>query len=934
MKKAFWFPESPQDGEEKQLPHGAHTKGTPSTIFTEDEHETSTIAISRQSSGSSASSEFTEDSFSPNMIYQTFKAEFTGDYSHLGKKPPKGYSNKDVSPYSPYSSEKELSGYNSSFPRDDGSPTINLTSPQLDDSPSDRMRRLVYTASRSRAEPPPRQYQQHDLSYSQSPSFSRATPPHARSFTKRSQSLPVVSPSNSSFGRQRKSYKSFDTYRQAQLNASQRNCNSFSSPTNRTPIKPLKRASPGAKGVVEVRPMLCQQQATTMLPSPADMSVSTEALLLQDSTACGIGAGEDVPFDEIDFFDWHSIKVQQAARTSPLLKANVEYSPSTMEFEADLLPTEELSPPPRPQQQQSLSRTDSLLELSQHRKLAKRLSQRGMDINTTSVSKSIESSFGTTTSHHSNLEKSFSVPDLSLSTTYFEPSSDGLEDSASPSPELRRVRATLARSHSWRERSSDSLPRVVLNKSKSRTSPAPKRGNVSRVTLDTKDVLAPKVLSYEQEETSRLPLEETTNKTMASMEKSELTNVKDYSFLSSSKPTLTMEEIEVALSESMTSVDLPSKRCGLNRSQSWKEPRNLSSSRRSLMNRSESFTLGSNRHVSISSAPLDSTGLRTPKMSLSKETRVKNQAPYAPKDTLPGPPMSVGTRNDVFPFSTSYKEAQAAKGGEPAPTLEPSSCLKAPNLRGFTRSWSWREKNSNLSRRPDMQRSVSFSLRSKKKDLPPPRFAEISRNFPQQSLSTPSPNAPEDIEVALGTPTSPRKRGGRRKDKPPALSKQPMQNPSADNVLDFVPAQSKPNSEGSGLGKTIGKTINRVGSRIACRSTPSRHQDTLNPFDTSPWDDAGPYGAMENESDGPKETKPTTDQGVASCSPLAAAADAPVSHDSGTIWTMDVFDDLLEKVGLGSLALTPPAPTSESQENEGSMSIMDTVASFQISNDR
>lgn len=1002
---ALWFPGTPA----LDPTDGGELKGTPSTIFTdEDEADTSTIAdLSRQSSVTSFASEYSEDSFSPNMIYQTFKAEFTGDYSHLRREGRKShtprkskhseyrnaerneYRNAARSPYSPYSATEDVSGH-SSFPRDDGSPAINLHSPhQLDDSPSPsrEMRRLVYSASRTQA---PRQQHEHDamLSYSTSPQQSLSM-----SSSRRARSLPVVSPVSMA-NRVSRGYHSLER------------APSISSPTSIR--RPLKQASPGARGVVspsakqgvvEVKSLLLQEALRAGRPLEHDVSIDSVATseFARDTGTRGgdNGGGTDVPFDEIDFFDWNSVKVHQA-------------------FESDQ-PFDSLQASPS-QQSYSSPPTASLLERSEHRSmtLSERLAERGIDTTSPSATKkspnlSVDSTL--MSPRKASLERSFSVPDLSLSTTYFEPSSGSLmadadspatalSSSSSPEEIRSKQRACLPRSQSWRELSASTLSRrSLMNRSKSFTVEARVRRNEppKAPPLDTVDVLAPKVLSFEKEDKEK---EEDANKVpVVETVVSKDTSRDELSFLSSKKPTLSTEQFEVALSDakapatptarpgmnrshsmkvkrshpqrqqnsmkrsesftlrsrrnnaSMSSNDqfkvalsetkstktLAPQRPGLNRSQSMKVKRSHPQHPRSSMQRSESFTLGSKRK-GVSKVQLDNANEAKHKLkSVEKQQRSEpllKQSPVPVNDNR----RPFSNDANIFPFSTSYYKAMSASPGvsEPPSSPAPTSCLRTPSILGLGRK---DKTNSKLSCQSGMKKSVSFNLRTKRKAAIATK-TDASRPSPSPTRSLPSMSRPlsshsslENIEVALRTHSS----------------DTTTRNSLPDNVIDFVPDESKPPSgqnalEGNGI-KTIGKRLYRVGSRISCRA-PSADSDSFQAINSSGWEDTVPFGSGETDMETPIDNTASMDvnngrvheESVLPDRPVETPETPPVkeaTQDSGSIWDMDVFDDnldmLLEKVGLGSLALSPPTCTpAHEHDSEASPSIIDTVSKFQL----
>lgn len=381
---------------------------------------------------------------------------------------------------------------------------------------------------------------------------------------------------------------------------------------------------------------------------------------------------------------------------------------------------------------------------------------------------------------------------------------------------------------------------------------------------------------------------------------------------------------------------------GLTQSKSWREKKSDLVSRRSFMKKSGSFTLGT-KHNGSSRSPLgiidtNVADVLSPKMEL----HIRG----TPKE-------SVSSIDDV------KQEVEV-----PRPAL--SSSFELHRLCGLTRGISWREKRkrSLLSCRSLMERSESFTLgtRHNESSRLPPNLADAlsSKVSPSQnsvdevkqgdfpfSMPNTSTLTSEEIEVALSTPFKPTTRIGRKKNQPVKESKPEDQFPLPDMVLDFSAASSMPSGdvatpsmshnapEANGLGRSLGKTVRRMGSRASCRSTAEKtfdltsvHKESVASNEENATETKSPTESIPS-SDGnheaPAKSEPSGDVQVE----LEASQGNDAAYDATSCDFGDAFDDLLEKVALGSLALSVPLPADE-QEHEASPTVIDTVSRFYI----
>lgn len=849
------------------------------------------IALSIQDTECSFSSEYTEDTFGFPNILETFKAEMTGDYSHFERSTSKECARDDAeSVYTEFPPQHlEESSDGSSFPRDDASPTIHVVAipaakTRHSESPSREMNRLIYSASKSKAPTTPK-----DLSYSRSP----PAPPQSLSFKSRTapaQSSFVSSSHASSFNSSRRaSSRSFsrdwdsnkentryddDVARQELTNSSSR----MKGPD--LPDEPLMQTSPSIirrEPIIIIAPDSKPDFSTEVVtPSRSATSGCNEVNALSPQER-GRGFG-GVPFDEIDFFDWDCLQVkpkEQSQYDSPLL--DEPQSPFDESPKKTPLPSIDLS---------SAENSTTRSGLTVAERVEARLSREATktpspDVNPTLFTE--RSPLGST-------------PSTSLLSKFDSVDTSGIDSSSR--------RNGLTRSTSYRDKRDLLSQRTSkMDRSESFTFGS-KRADLSRASLDAADPFSPTILSFEKNDTrNQETYTNTPKKSMFSTREDSSSEELDttFPFSKPNTPTLTSEEIEVALSDPNFSFESSG---GLSRSQSWKEKGSGPPSRPSLMKKSVSFTLGSKRSRREKEQHLELT----------------------PTKTLPS----------IFETTPADTNHQASSVLLPnSNKSRPSSRMEPPKSRGLTRSQSWRPKIGRLSRPSLTKRSESFKHYGK--------VGELQSDSLLASSATP-PSA-DEIEVALRTPATHHNRGGRKK-KTQATESQGIKS-SPVTVLDFptsmeftpkISTESKDHNntstpEVNGLGKTLGKTICRVGNHVSCRSTAhesfDRCDNTPSEETVTPSLDKRIVSAeVPQKCEGRKEL-------VECKSPIVKTKPEASQNSVASSRTMDTtfenrLDDLLEKVGLGSLALpAPPSPTDE-QENEASSTIIDAVINFHI----
>ena len=295
-----------------------------------------------------------------------------------------------------------------------------------------------------------------------------------------------------------------------------------------------------------------------------------------------------------------------------------------------------------------------------------------------------------------------------------------------------------------------------------------------------------------------------------------------------------------------------------------------------------------------------------------------------------------------FPFSMPDDPMLATEEIEVAllaPTLPTST--DPPKQLGLSRSKSWKDKSSSISRRCFMKNSGSFTLGSRSNAV------RQSYMTTMPTSNTKTSTSPE-IEVKLGTSSKPRARDRFRKNERVEVLVPDQDSSTAKTVHEFItttrnkPLNHKRNTEKkTAFGDTLlGKSIHRVGSRISCRSTASSYHKSFNRFDSTICDRSLFRDGPNNDETRKVES---TSMSLVNENEKATAASVPNAGQSdlhqawqgndGDIWEMDAFNDqldnLLEKVELrGSSTSSVASPDSE-HEREASR-IIDKVSRFQI----
>lgn len=892
----------------------------------------SSISLSIQESEESFTSEDTEDTYDFVNVMESIKAEITGDYSHFECE---RHYHSDVDDEPSVSQRLDESYGSASFPLDEGSPTINVSltpvtsKTRYSELPSREMRCLIYSTSQGS--------NRQDLSYSKSPPQSlsfktRSAPAKASSLT--SPLAPLTSNASrarghtSEFDRTRTWDPSSETtpYKDAAINENSRSrwrrpdiphetLEHSSSPSSQRKPPTGTPVQPGLFGSDTFTP-----SKSIAANTPNQITVPSQELLR--ASGCG-----DTPFDETDF-DWGN-----SIQTKPK-----EPSPFDSPFLEDLQEPFDESPQKTP-----LSKVSSFQSAESSKKqsaVAQRVEQQ---VPRDPVDKTLSPEV-----HSTCLSERIplgSTPSASLLSSF-----DSIDTSNLESPR----QSVLSRSTSYRLKSNTPSQRALNMKRSESFTFGSKCTDMSKAPIDMADMLSPAILSFEKNYEGKQK-QAMTNTRESSNEKDE--QLESFLFSTPSKPMLTSEEIEVTLSDTNFSFE-SSAPPRLSRSQYWKENPD-SCSRPSLIKKSVPFTLGSK-----------------------SKRRTKERHLQSPP-IQPMPPIDESTFEDsnlsTFPLVTPNKVTRKRSKPKALPPTPRTVPLKS---RGLIHSQSLRSKIGLNSRSSMLKRSSSFIMVSSSpyskvdEKSKPPSSEDI-----EMELQTPAP-APHH---GLGRIGCNKKKAESNPIK--ALKSSPatvLEFPSSLN--DTAESKKEPDeTERRTLGKKLGNTICRVGNRVYCRS-PQQDPQMFNPFDSPNLKEAMTSTPKNQGSDATVQILPITKSSEAKVerrSPIVKSkrakmnpqrsvassremdtfgdrldpheattpsSEAKVERRSPIVQTkremvnpkrsvsssrdMNTFDDtldgLLEKVGLGSLALSARSSSPIPDQDDTSPSILDTVVNLNI----
>ena len=970
---SLWFPVSPgfmSNGDNGTKDGNRDAKASDET-FSIDSHSATlvegaslqrprSISLSRQSSGSSSYSEETEDSWTLPNIFQTLKAELTGDFSQIlrgsrhSETPPRerNKSIADSAAFYSFSRDKrhppldddsfshgneEASGYTSfahhtndepsavsSFSKDDlslgsslsrskdfaleyaESPSTGLFSPETPnlrqpESPSHEMRRLIFSASRSR-EPGRRDEDLVRMPFPSSP------PPRSLYAATKSRSLvvPAGSSAKADYHQTNAYYEAggvdgigfakFQTdssNKENECSVKKEEMNSERSSTSQKSVKPAERTGGYAMANKAKSTSTCAHRQrpvldvkSTLLQDPLTLS-ETESTPKTSAWAHG-----DAPFDEIDFFDRYSIKIQETHHAAGSMQPNIPF-----EKFPDNQPSSILSSPCDEHDVHRVA-VPERFEQRRGRKAANRSSH---------------IVYSAPSSRRSAFQKEASLPSrrhtLSPGSSYCQSKCDSPEPTTFESP----TRSELSRSKSWREKNS---------------------------------FLSGRSFKTERSESFTL----------------------GHALSPDSNPSQSNGN-----SPEPSSLEAPRKR-ELPRNKSWRK-KGISFSDRSFnMERSESFTLETRCTSTLPHIPKTLSQL-SPKASPTGDNAnqmvqvVSKESTNFIGSVLSNEVATQREQNHVL-FSTPNKPTLTSEEIE-VPLQAQASTSKSSRKSEVPRSKSWREKSCLLSGRSfKIKRSDSFTLGTKQSDISrslvlspetsdtksPIVFTFGDRtkqqvnqdDFPISTSNKSTLNA-EEIEVTLWAPN-----GCKKKKERPKLSASQETTSSPASVLDFPPTSnlspgvkacsfaSLKHPEGVGLGRALSKTIHRV----SCRST-SSHSDSFEPVGSQPYEENDTKQNREATSSKVRDSanieaiKPSQPPihyaaPVKSKSPIERPEAQAMHRDAATARNVDTFDfdvildDLLEHVGLGSLSLSPATHALEEEQETCSSSVIDAVTQFHI----